>query len=44
MKEAGTYPIPLPEMDYVALFDVYVNGLEELVFETPLELELLEPF
>ncbi len=37
----STTPIPKPNLDYVALAEVQVDGLAELVFDQPLELELL---
>ena len=42
--EGATYPIPLSNVDYVALGEVQVNGLDELTFGAALQLELLEPF
>ncbi len=40
----ATFPIPLPNVDYIGLAEMTVTGSEEeFVFDEPIELELFEP-
>ncbi len=41
----ATYPIPLPEVDYMGFVEITIDGTEkEFIFPDPIELELMVPF